>query len=79
MVECGVFSGEVKIMKQKMKVLDWVHVISGFFIMLSLGLGTWVHGYWYFFALFVGLNLLQFGFTRFCLVAVVLKKLGVPE
>ena len=30
-------------------------------------------------AAFVGANLLQFGFTNFCPLALILKKLGVPE
>ncbi len=79
MIECRFFSGEMKVMKYQMNVLDVVHVIAGFFILLSLGFGTWVHAYWYFFTLFVGLNLFQFGFTRFCFMAVILRKLGVPE
>ena len=28
---------------------------------------------------FVGANLLQFGFTNFCPLGLILKKLGVPE
>jgi len=62
-----------------MVVLDWVHTLAGTFILVSLALGYWVSPYWYLFTAFVGLNLFQFGFTRFCLVATVLKKLGVPE
>ncbi|MCS6809827.1 MAG: DUF2892 domain-containing protein, partial [Tepidimonas sp.] len=31
------------------------------------------------FTAFVGLNLFQFGFTNFCPLAIILKKLGVPE
>jgi hypothetical protein len=34
------------------------------FILVSLALSTWVHPYWYLFAAFVGVNLLQFGFSR---------------
>ena len=34
--------------------------------------------YWAFTA-FVGFNLFQFGFTNFCPMALILKKLGVPE
>ncbi len=62
-----------------MKVTDWIHVIAGVFILVSLALGTWVHPYWYFFTMFVGLNLFQFGFTGFCPLALILKKLGVPS
>lgn len=63
----------------KMVVNDWVHVIAGTFIMVSLALGIWVHQYWFFFTAFVGANLFQFGFSKFCPLGVILKKLGVPE
>ena len=62
-----------------MAVLDWVHTLSGLFIVASLVLGYWVSPYWYLFTAFVGINLFQFGFTRFCALAIVLRKLGVPE
>ncbi len=62
-----------------MTVNDWVHVIAGFFILASLALGTWVSPYWYLFTAFVGLNLFQFGFSKFCPMAMILKKMGVPE
>jgi hypothetical protein len=62
-----------------MKVNDWVHVIAGIFILLTLALGTLVHHNWYFATLFVGLNLFQYGFTKFCPLAIILKKIGVRE
>lgn len=63
----------------KMAVNDWIHVNAGIFILVSLALGVWVHPYWLFFTAFVGANLLQFGLSKFCLMGVILKKLGVPE
>ena len=62
-----------------MTVNDWIHVIAGLFILASLALGTWVHQYWLFFTAFVGLNLFQYGLSKFCPMAIVLKKMGVPE
>ena len=62
-----------------MIITDWVHVIAGTFILISLALGTWVHPYWYLFTAFVGANLFQYGFSGFCPLALILKKLGVPE
>jgi hypothetical protein len=32
-----------------------------------------------FFTLFIGCNLFQFGFTKFCPLGLILQKLGVPE
>lgn len=59
------------------------NVIGGFFIMLSLALGVqasplFQHVYWLWFTLFVGFNLFQSGLTGWCLMDVILTKLGVP-
>jgi hypothetical protein len=67
-----------------MIVTDWIHVIAGIFILLSLSLGVeasplFHSQYWLFFTAFVGLNLFQFGFSKFCPLSFILKKLGVPE
>jgi hypothetical protein len=62
-----------------------VRIVAGLFIMLSLGLA---HAYgqvdlsklsWLWFTLFVGANLFQSGFTRFCPLDSILKMFGVPE
>ncbi len=67
-----------------MIISDWIHVIAGFFILLSLSLGVsasplFHSAYWLVFTAFVGLNLFQFGFSKFCPLGLILKKLGVPE
>lgn len=67
-----------------MIITDWIHVIAGFFILLSLSLGVevspiFVSKYWLLFTAFVGANLFQFGFSKFCPLGIILKKLGVPE
>lgn len=67
-----------------MIVTDWVHSIAGCFILLSLTLGVpasplFHSQYWLFFTAFVGLNLFQYGFSKFCPLALLLKALGVPE
>ncbi len=62
-----------------MLINDWIHVIAGTFILTSLALGTWVHSYWYFFTAFVGANLFQYGLSKFCPMALILKKFGVKE
>ena len=66
-------------MKREMKVNDWIHVVAGCFILISLALGIWIHPYWFFFTAFVGLNLFQFGITGFCPMGLILKKLGVKQ
>jgi len=40
--------------------------IAGTFVLLSLVLGYWVSPWFYLFTAFVGLNLLQSSFTRWC-------------
>ena len=60
------------------------NTVAGFFIILSLALGVsespMFHSVnWLWFTLFVGANLFQSGFTRFCPMDSILKKLGVPE
>ncbi len=62
-----------------MVINDWVHSIAGAFILISLGLGIFVNPNWFWFTAFVGANLLQFGFSKVCPLAMILKKLGVPE
>ncbi len=67
-----------------MTVNQIVRIVAGFFVMLSLALGVeasplFVHKYWLWFTLFVGFNLFQSGFTKFCPLDIVLKRLGVKE
>jgi hypothetical protein len=67
-----------------MTVERWIRVIAGLFIMTSLALGVqgsplFVSPWFLAFTAFVGLNLFQFGFTNFCPLGLILKKLGVPE
>jgi hypothetical protein len=61
-----------------------VRIVAGFFVLLSLSLGVeasplYVSSYWLWFTAFVGANLFQSGFTQFCPLDMILKKLGVPE
>lgn len=55
----------------------YINAIAGTFILISLILAHFVHPNWYWFTAFVGANLLQSAFTNWCLMAVILKKLGV--
>ena len=49
---------------------------AGVFVLLSLGLGYWVHPAWLLFTAFVGLNVLQSSFTNFCPLERILGRLG---
>ncbi|CAL1241011.1 YgaP family membrane protein [Candidatus Methylocalor cossyra] len=59
-----------------------VRIVAGFFVLLSLSLGAeasplFVDARWLWFTAFVGANLLQSGFTRFCPLEMLLQRLGV--
>lgn len=56
-----------------------IRVIAGTFVVVSLLLGVYVNKYWLLFTAFVGVNLFQSGFTQWCLMEKILRKLGVPE
>jgi hypothetical protein len=55
----------------------YINVIAGSFILISLLLAHYVHPNWIWFTAFVGANLLQSGLTNWCLMGVILKKMGV--
>jgi len=54
-----------------------IRSFAGFVVLASLALGVWVNPNWLWLTTFAGANLLQSGFTRFCLPEIVLKRLGV--
>jgi len=63
-----------------------IRIIAGSFILLSLVLAHVYNGAnlfngptWLWFTAFVGANLLQSGFTRWCLMEQILKKAGVKS
>jgi hypothetical protein len=59
-----------------------VRIFAGAFVLVSLALGVaaspvFHSHHWLWFTAFVGLNLFQSGFTCFCPLEMILKKLGV--
>jgi hypothetical protein len=56
-----------------------MHIVAGTFILASLALAHFVSPNWLWFTAFVGANLLQSGFTKWCLMATILRKMGLPE
>lgn len=62
-----------------MKMERWIRAIAGAFILISLTLARFHHRYWLFFTAFVGLNLLQSAFTRWCLMEDILDRLGIAK
>jgi hypothetical protein len=62
-----------------MHVNDWLRLIAGTFVLLSVILGLTVSPWFFAFTAFVGLNLLQSGLTHWCPMMSILRKLGVQE
>ena len=61
-----------------------VRIFAGSFVLVSLALGIpasplFVNTWWLAFTAFVGVNLLQSGFTQWCPLEIILRKLGVRE
>tara|TARA_R110002050_G_scaffold268863_1_gene411023 strand:- start:636 stop:824 length:189 start_codon:yes stop_codon:yes gene_type:complete len=53
--------------------------IAGTFIVISVLLAVYVNINWLWFTGFVGINMFQSSFTNWCLMAKILKKLGVKD
>ena len=56
-----------------------LRLIAGVFVLLSTALGYFVHPAWFLFTAFVGLNLVQSAFTRWCPKISILRRAGLPE
>lgn len=54
-----------------------VLAFAGFMVLLSLALTWFVHPYWVWLTVFVGLNMFQSAFTGFCPAAKVMAKMGL--
>ena len=53
--------------------------IAGTFILISVVLTHYVSINWLWFTVFVGANLLQSSITKWCLLGIILGKLGVKD
>ena len=62
-----------------MKVEEAIRAIAGSFILASLALSVFHSRYWLLFTAFVGLNLLQSAFTKWCPMENILVKLGMQK
>jgi hypothetical protein len=62
-----------------MEMERYIRAIAGSFVLISLVLGYVYSPYWHLFTAFVGLNLLQSAFTRWCLMETILEKAGIAH
>jgi hypothetical protein len=57
----------------------YFRVIVGVMVLLSVVLTLYVHENWFWFTVFIGVNMIQSAFTKWCLLESILLKLGVKK
>ena len=57
----------------------YFRMIVGFMVLLSVVLTLHVNPNWIWFTVFIGVNMLQSAFTKWCLLESILSKLGVNK
>lgn len=62
-----------------MTITKMLHLIAGSFVFVSIVLGFNVSPYFFYFAAFVGLNLIQSAFTGWCPMMTFLRWMGFQE
>lgn len=62
-----------------MKLNDALRLLAGFMVLLSAGLAVYVNGNFLWLTVFVGANLLQSAFTKWCPAIWFFRKLGLKE
>lgn len=62
-----------------MKLNDALRLLAGFMILLSVGLAVYVDRNFLWLTAFVGANLLQSAFTRWCPAIWFFRKIGLKE
>lgn len=62
-----------------MTIKDIMRLVPGLMVVFSIFMGIYVNIWWLALAVFVGLNLVQSAFTKWCLLESILRKMGIPE
>jgi len=62
-----------------MTINEALRLIAGTMVLISLLLAVTMSLNWLWFTGFIGINLLQSGFTKWCLMLTILRKLGLKE
>ena len=63
----------------EMTIDNVLHLIAGIFIFASVMLGVYVSPYFLLFTAFIGLNLLQSAFTKWCPMMWLLRMVGFED
>ncbi|MBI2497120.1 MAG: DUF2892 domain-containing protein [Opitutae bacterium] len=59
-----------------MKIDNFIRILAGSMVLVSVALVYWVSLWWLLLTCFVALNLIQSALTGFCPPSIVLRKLG---
>lgn len=62
-----------------MTINEALRLIAGIMILISLCLAVTYSQNWLWFTAFIGINLLQSSFTKWCLMMTFLKKMGLKD
>lgn len=62
-----------------MTVNDALRLIAGTVVLISVIMAVTVHSNWLYLTGFVGLNLIQSAFTKWCPMMAILRKAGVKD
>lgn len=62
-----------------MRIENIIRAVAATFVLISLALGYLYSPYWHLFTAFVGLNLLQSAFTKWCLLERILLRLNIGK
>jgi hypothetical protein len=62
-----------------MTVNEGLRAVAGLFVLASVALGVWVSPWFFAFTAFVGLNLLQSAFSKWCPMMWILRKAGCRQ
>lgn len=57
----------------------YFRIIVGTMVLVSVVLTQYVHENWMWFTVFIGVNLLQSAFSKWCLLETILMKLGLKK
>ena len=60
-----------------MTINEGLRMVAGSLVLLSIGLGYWVHPAWFLLTAFVAVNLLQSAFTHWCPMMWLLSRFGL--
>lgn len=62
-----------------MNVERYVRLIAGIVVLLTVAAGYWLSPWFFLLTAFMGVNLLQSGFTNWCPMMPILRSLGVKD